>query len=174
MKAPKGKQGTKGTKQIMQENTDTLAFYRNMILGSAAVYFGVGMIFFTAFPMLDLTLVVLAGIVFAACYHFMSSMATPKLGSDGAILDEGCDLNIEGGIAEHVKDLVILTSGTVVLGTISSYFWLLWLLAPFRGAQMLWTNILGPWFFQEAPDAEPEERVLDKKQRKLERRMKYR
>lgn len=28
----------------------------------------------------------------------------------------------------HVKDLVILTSGTVVLGTISSYFWLLWLL----------------------------------------------
>lgn len=28
----------------------------------------------------------------------------------------------------HVKDLVILTSGTVVLGTISTYFWLIWLL----------------------------------------------
>ncbi|XP_042223971.1 transmembrane protein 208-like [Homarus americanus] len=169
----KGKPGTKGQKQIMQENTDTLNFYRNMILGAAGIYFGVGMICFKSFPPLDLTLLFFAGVVFTCCYRFMASMAKPKVAADGSILDEGCDLNIEGGIAEHVKDLVILTSGTVVLGTISSYFWLLWLLAPCRGAQMLWTNILGPWFFQEAPE-EPEEKVVDKKQRKMERRMKYR
>ena len=30
----------------------------------------------------------------------MSFMATPKMGSNGVIHDEGCDLNIEGGIAE--------------------------------------------------------------------------
>ncbi|XP_069179320.1 transmembrane protein 208 isoform X2 [Procambarus clarkii] len=169
----KGKQGTKGQKQIMQENTDTLNFYRNMILGTAGIYFGVGMLFFSSFPALDLTLLFMAGLVFTGCYRFMASMAKPKLSAEGSVLDEGCDLNIEGGIAEHVKDLVILTSGTVVLGTISTYFWLIWLLAPCRGAQMLWSNILGPWFFQEAPD-EPEERVVDKKQRKMERRMKYR
>ncbi|KAG0711107.1 Transmembrane protein 208 [Chionoecetes opilio] len=173
MGVQKGKQGTKGSKQIMQENTDTLVFYRNMILGTAAIYFATGFMFFTAFPAMDLTLMVVAGLVLAGCYHFMSSMATPKRNPDGSLIDEGCDLNIEGGIAEHVKDLVILTCGIVVLGTISSYFWLMWLLAPCRGAQMLWTNILSPWFFQEAPP-QPEERVLDKKQRKLERKMKYR
>ncbi|XP_063849809.1 transmembrane protein 208-like [Scylla paramamosain] len=173
MGVQKGKQGTKGTKQIMQENTDTLAFYRNMIFVSCGIYFGTGMIFFSGFPTMDLTLVVMVVMVLAGCYHFMSSMAKPKLAADGSVLDEGCDLNIEGGIAEHVKDLVILTSGTLVLATISSYFWLLWLLAPCRGAQMLWTNILGPWFFQEA-EPQPEERVVDKKQRKMERRNKYR
>lgn len=36
--APKGKQGTKGQKQILQENAETLAFYRNMILVSSGVY----------------------------------------------------------------------------------------------------------------------------------------
>lgn len=50
----KGKQGTKGQKQIMQENTDTLNFYRNMILGAASMYFVLGMIFFDSFPALDL------------------------------------------------------------------------------------------------------------------------
>jgi len=34
----KGKQGTKGAKQIVEENIATLAFYRYMIFGSAATY----------------------------------------------------------------------------------------------------------------------------------------
>ena len=42
----------------------------------------------------------LAAITFLCSCKFMSSMATPKLGSGGTIIDEGCDLNIEGGIAE--------------------------------------------------------------------------
>lgn len=173
MMASKGKQGTKGQKQILQENTDTLNFYRNMILGTAGIYFGVGMICFTEYPTFDVVMLVLAGLVFTACYKFMASMAKPKVAADGAILDEGCDLNIEGGLAEHVKDLIILTSGVVVISTISSYFWLFWLLAPFRGFQMAWTNFIGPWIFQEAPE-ESKEEVIDKKQRKLARRMKYR
>ena len=39
-------------------------------------------------------------IVLLASYQFMSSMAAPKKSENGAILSEGCDLNIEGGIAE--------------------------------------------------------------------------
>lgn len=31
----KGKQGTKGAKQIVEENKTTLAFYRNMAIGCA-------------------------------------------------------------------------------------------------------------------------------------------
>lgn len=42
----------------------------------------------------------ISAISFAASYKFMSSMANPKYGADGSITDEGCDLNIEGGIAE--------------------------------------------------------------------------
>lgn len=168
-----GKQGTKGQKQILQENTETLNFYRYMMLGAAGIYFIVGMIFFAEFPTLDLVLMGFAGVVWFACFRFMSSMATPKLAADGSILDEGCDLNMEGGLAEHVKDLIILTSAVVIFSTYSTYFWLLWLLAPIRGFQMAWTNFIGPWIFQEAPE-ESKEEMLDKKQQKLRRRMKYR
>ncbi|KAK3860864.1 hypothetical protein Pcinc_018194 [Petrolisthes cinctipes] len=174
MVVQRGKQGTKGQKQILQENKETLAFYRNMTLGAVGVYLGVGFIFFTAFPALDTTMLILASLVLGGCYRFMSSMATPKYGADGSMLDEGCDLNIEGGIAEHVKDLVILTSGTIVLSLYSSYFWLLLLLAPCRGGQMLWTNVLGPWFFQQDTSEMEEQMMMNKKQRKMERRMKYR
>lgn len=45
-------------------------------------------------------LIVLSAIVYFASYRFMASMASPKYGEDGSVLDEGCDLNIEGGIAE--------------------------------------------------------------------------
>ena len=51
-----GKQGTKGQKQILQENTDTLNFYRYMILGAAGIYFTIGMVFFVEFPTLDLVM----------------------------------------------------------------------------------------------------------------------
>jgi len=167
-----GKQATRGSKQIVKENEETLVFYRNMILGAAGIYFGIGIIFFNEFPKLDLFLATFAGLVFACCYRFMSSMSTTKLGADGSILDEGCDLNIEGGIAEHIKDLVILTSVCLVLSSYCTWLWLIWLLAPTRAFQMLWTNILGPWFFAPAPEDEKENQ-MDKKQMKRERRMKY-
>lgn len=43
---PKGKQGTKGAKQIVEENKGTLSFYRNMALGSAVASLLVNFIFF--------------------------------------------------------------------------------------------------------------------------------
>lgn len=39
--------------------------------------------------------------------------------------------------------------------------------APGRGFYILWVNILSPYFFQEAPPQE----VDEKKQKKLERKM---
>jgi len=38
----KGKQATKGAKQIVEENAATLSFYRNMMFGSYALYFTLG------------------------------------------------------------------------------------------------------------------------------------
>lgn len=70
----------------------------------------------------------------------------------------------------HVKDIIILTAGCQVLSSlISNYFWYLWLLAPARGGWILWKNILQPYFLQPNT-GEPE--VNEKKQKKLERKMK--
>lgn len=38
--------GTKGAKQIVEENKTTLSFYRNMIIGALGIYFTVMMLFF--------------------------------------------------------------------------------------------------------------------------------
>lgn len=46
MAAQKGKQGTKGAKQIVQENKETLKFYKIMATASAAVYILITLVFF--------------------------------------------------------------------------------------------------------------------------------
>lgn len=94
-----------------------------------------------------------------------------------------------------MKDLILLTAIVQSLSLISNYFWFFLLLvskallfvrqvgpitvrkllydkhgiilqAPGRAGYMLWVNILSPWIFAEAPE------VDDKKQKKMERRMK--
>lgn len=69
----------------------------------------------------------------------------------------------------HVKDLIILTAGTQLLALFSNYFWLLFLLAPIRAFMLLWGSVIKPWLGQKN-EQEPE--VDDKKQKKLEKRMK--
>lgn len=39
-------------------------------------------------------------IIMLGSYQFMVFMSKPKLADNGAILDSGSDLNMEGGIAE--------------------------------------------------------------------------
>ncbi|XP_015602516.1 transmembrane protein 208 isoform X2 [Cephus cinctus] len=164
------KVATKGAKQIVEENVSTLSFYRNMVFGAAGIYLTAMMVFFE-FTTLTITLTILSGIVYVASYQFMGYMAKAKYTESGQLLDSGVDLNLEGGVAEHVKDLIILTSGVQILSLISNYFWLLWLLVPLRGAWMLWSKLLSPWFFS-APPVQPE--IDEKKQRKLERKMAWR
>ncbi|XP_014209681.1 transmembrane protein 208 [Copidosoma floridanum] len=161
------KQATRGAKQIVEENASTLQFYRYMIFGAFVTYLVIMSILFE-FTTKTTLLTSLAGMVFTASYQFMSYMARAKYMESGQLLDSGVDLNMEGGIAEHVKDLIILTSGVLVLSLISNYFWFLWLLAPLRALWMLWVNIISPWIFAEPPA--PTEKD-EKKQRKLERKM---
>ena len=102
----------------------------------------------------------------------MSRLGSPTYSSsdmkDSNLLDAGLDLNMENGMAEHVKDLIILTAAVQVVALLSNYFWYLLLLVPLRGGQMLWSNVISPWIF--APP--PEENIDEKKQKKLERKMK--
>ncbi|XP_019697338.1 transmembrane protein 208 isoform X1 [Harpegnathos saltator] len=161
MTTKKGKVATKGAKQIVEENQSTLRFYTNMALCAMGIYFVVTVILFE-FTMLEITLTAFSGIIYASSCQFMHYMARATYSESGQLLDSGVDLNMEGGIAENVKDLIILTSGIQILSFVSNYFWLLWLLVPLRGGWMLWRQILSPWFFT-GPEELPE--VNEKKQR---------
>ncbi|KAK5874263.1 hypothetical protein PBY51_019228 [Eleginops maclovinus] len=165
--APKGKVGTKGKKQIYEENEETLRFYNRVILGANAIYAAVNLVAFSS-SFGTWLLLGFALAVYLGSYRSMYSMARPTFSEDGGLLDGGIDLNMEQGMAEHLKDVILLTAIVQVLSTLSSYFWYLWLLAPARAAHLLWVNFLGPWFMAENPSA-PEE-VNEKKQRRQERR----
>ncbi|WAR12389.1 TM208-like protein [Mya arenaria] len=121
-----------------------------------AIFYGAQIILFSdTFTTFYIVLSMLVLCVYGGCYKFMSSMA-----------GGGIDLNMEAGMAEHAKDVILLTAIVQILALISNYFWLLWLVAPGRAFYILWVNILSPWIFAEAPE------VDDKKQKKMERKMK--
>merc|ERR1740128_1094394 len=88
---------------------------------------------------------------------------------DSGATSPGGDLNMEGGLAEHLKDLIILTAGSQALSLLSTWLWLLLLLAPLRAFYMLWSSVIAPWIFQ--PGEEPDE-MSDKKKKKQDRQMK--
>ncbi|XP_066183769.1 transmembrane protein 208 isoform X2 [Sylvia atricapilla] len=147
--APKGKAGTKGKKQIFEENRETLRFYLRIILGASVAFF-------------------FSLVVYGTSYRSMNSMAKPSFTDDGSLADGGIDLNMEQGMAEHLKDVILLTAIVQVLSCFSLYVWYFWLLAPGRALYLLWVNILGPWFTAESSPAAQEPN--EKKQRRQERR----
>lgn len=167
--APKGKVGTKGKKQIYEENEATLKFYTRVILGANAIYIAINLlVFYSSSTVWTWLSLLFALAIYVGSYRSMATMAKAAFAEDGSLQDGGIDLNMEQGLAEHLKDVILLTAIVQVLSTISSYFWYLWLLAPARAIHLLWVNFLGPWFSAEGPSA-PEE-VNEKKQRRQERR----
>ncbi|XP_042293415.1 transmembrane protein 208 isoform X2 [Sceloporus undulatus] len=99
--APKGKVGTKGKKQIFEENKDTLKFYLRIILGANAIYGIVNLVvFYVSATVWTWIAFVFSLIVYGASYRSMSSMAKPSFADDGSLADGGIDLNMEQGMAE--------------------------------------------------------------------------
>lgn len=167
MAATKGKQATKGQKQIVEENKGTLKFYTIMaVLAELSYILLMVFVFWESYTALYWFLTALTVGVFVGSIQFMNYMARPTYSETGQLLDGGIDLNMESGIAEHLKDLIILTTGVQLLSLVSNYFWFLWLSAPGRAFYLLWVNILAPWIFQPAPE------VDEKKQKKMERKAK--
>ncbi|CAI9180133.1 unnamed protein product [Rangifer tarandus platyrhynchus] len=64
-------------------------------------------------------------------------MARAAFSEDGALVDGGMDLNMEQGMAEHLKDVILLTAIVQVLSCFSLYIWSFWLLAPGRALYLL-------------------------------------
>jgi len=168
MTVQKGKQGTKGQKQIVEENKGTLKFYSLLGTGCSAGHIGISFLFYwEQFTLLNWVMLGISIAIYLGCLQFMAHMAKAVYSETGQLVDGGIDLNMESGVSEHVKDLIILTGGCQLLSLVSTYFWLLLLLAPARALYMLWVNILAPWFFQSGPNEE----VDEKKRRKMERKM---
>ncbi|KAG9511409.1 Heparan-sulfate 6-O-sulfotransferase 1-A [Fragariocoptes setiger] len=162
-----GKQGTKGQKAIYDENLATIKFYTLTSAGACCLHIPLSILFFYDSSPLgswtSLIMTLLAISVYIGSIYMMHFMAKPVFApGTNTVVDGGIDLNMNSGFAEHLKDLLILTSFVQILSIFSNYFWLLWLIVPGRATQMLWSNIIAPWIFAPAPEVDKE--AADKKQ----------
>ncbi|XP_002736264.1 transmembrane protein 208-like [Saccoglossus kowalevskii] len=166
---PKGKVGTKCQKQIYEENKATLKFYRNIVLAANLIYIVVRMVWmWETFNTSCWVLFAFAIAIYVSCMAFMGYMAKSVFNSNGVLVDGGIDLNMESGIAEHIKDVLLVTVIVQVLSIFSNYFWILWFIVPGAALLYIWRNFLSPWLFAPAPE------IDEKKQKKMERKMKRR
>ena len=164
----KGKQATKGQKQIYEENKETVKFYSIMSISSIFAR----IIFVSTFSStLNLTLTVFAILIQGLALGSMYYMAKAILsGPSQVVVDGGIDLNQKGGFADYLKDLIITTTACTLLSIFSNAFWLLWLWLPAFFIYKIWTSVIAPWIFESAPEEAPPE-VAEKKRRKMERKM---
>lgn len=95
----KGKVGTRGTKQIVEENVTTLKFYRNMSLVACSAFLLITLLLKTLTGTL-ITMTIISFGIHLGAYQFMKMISRPQLSENGSIIDSGTDLNMEGGIAE--------------------------------------------------------------------------
>lgn len=117
---------TKGENQIIEDNAVTLEFYRNMGILSFTLYLIVTLVFYYEdITYISIACLFVSTIINVACYQLMYCVSWPSHDDRGKILDCGADLNIDGGYAEFVKDLIILTSITQAIALFSNYCWLL-------------------------------------------------
>jgi hypothetical protein len=157
-KTPKGKQGTRGEKQILEENVATIKFYFNIFAGSCLIYLALRFLLF--WESFTLKFIIFYGITSAfsgAAYFFINKAGKPIVDENGKILGAGSDLNMQGHISEYAKDIILFAAIIFVCTLISDYFWLLLLVAPMYAFFLIWKNFLGPWFFAPAPEKEDQQ-----------------
>ncbi|CAH0625373.1 unnamed protein product [Chrysodeixis includens] len=167
--APKRKFKAKGARQILLENAVTVNFYCNIALGATVFNTVIAVVCYKSYGVGQFCVHFLISLIYTACYRITKSISRPTYSKHTQLLDPGIDLNMEGGVGEHIKDIVIMTSITQLLATISNYFWFLLLLLPARALWLLCKSILRAWLFQGAPEHTEQD---EKKRKKMERKMK--
>lgn len=167
------KQGTKGAKQIVEENKSTLKFYLQMIVTAEVAYFAIKLtsifVFDSKLNSYQMLFVLLSIGAQIGSFKFLQIISKPNISENGSLIDSGTDLCMEGGLAEHVKDVIILCIAVQFLSLFSFYFWLGLLLIPARGFHLAWGTVIKPWLSSKT---EENDRVDEKKQKKIERRQK--
>ena len=167
----KGKTGTRGTKQILEENEQTVKFYFNVTSISQTIYLGIiYLLFWPSFTYSYMFLFALTSVISWLAYYFMKSMATPILDETSkSLIDPGSDLNMSGHISEYLKDIILFTAIVQMFTLLSNYFWYLLVIAPIYVFYLVWINFLGPWFFAPAPDSTDNENNKDNKKQQKEK-----
>lgn len=110
-------------------------------------------------------------------YQFMVYITKVTYDAKGAVTDCGFDLNMEGGTAEHAKDMVILISITFLLTSLTNWFYLLLLMIPARIFVGSWSTIIKPLLLGTSDEATAAEQTAEqekdeKRRARLERRSK--
>ena len=143
-----------------------------MILGANGIYFLMMTILGATYQTTEISMFFVVLAIYVGSFQFLFRLGSPKTSEPdgkGQLLDPGLDLNMESGMAEHVKDAIILTAFAQVASLITNYFWLLLFFAPIRLFWMAWKSVISPWLFAPPPE---EDEMDEKKQRKMERKMK--
>lgn len=160
-----GKQATRGEKQILLENEQTVKFYFNVFAISNGLYLLLRLVlFWSSFTTLYMSLYALTLVASGVGYYFVSYMGRPIRDETGVVIGAGSDLNMPGHVSEYAKDVILFAPIVYTLSLISDYFWLVLLVAPAYVFVLIWKNFLGPWFFAPAPET-PEDQPDNKKNR---------
>ena len=171
-KQAKGKQGTRGEKQILVENESTIKFYFNVFAISNGAYLLLRyLLFWQSFTTKFIFLYALTLVISAAAFYFINYIGRPMRDETGAVIGAGSDLNMPGHISEYAKDVILFAAIVHILTLVSDYFWLVLITVPVYVFYLLWKNFLGPWFFAPAPEQDPhQDQKKPKEKRKIIRR----
>jgi hypothetical protein len=74
----KGKELTRGSKQIAKENAETVHFYRNMILGANGAYLLLTALMGANYGTTEAVCFLLSFIIYMGCFQFMYRLGRPK------------------------------------------------------------------------------------------------
>ncbi|RNA10890.1 transmembrane protein -like [Brachionus plicatilis] len=170
-KTTKGKQGTRGTKQIIEENRQTVDFYFNVFTISNVAYLIIRyLLFWDTFSAKFILLYTLTAFTSLVAYYFISYVGKPILDEKGIAVDYSSDLNMSGHVSEYAKDVILFSVIQYILSLISNYFWFALIILPLYVFVKIWQNFLGPWFFEPAPEEEPQDQKKQKTKTKVIRR----
>lgn len=163
----------KGAKKRKEENEKHMAFLRNVILISNAIYavlrFGLR---FRSLWWFHGVMFLVTSVIYKLVYDQLASMAKPEIDeATGEILDGGFDMKT-GGLCSYMHDLLYITSFLQVASILSDKFWWFYLVIPGFGIYKVWPivyeNFLKP-APPEGPMDEKERKRLEKAERKANR-----
>lgn len=96
-KQTKGKQATRGEKQILEENKSTVNYYFLVLVISNVSYLVLRyLLFWQSFTTYYIVLYVITALVASLAYYFVSYMGRPIVDENGTIIGAGSDLNLPG------------------------------------------------------------------------------
>ncbi|CAJ0924380.1 unnamed protein product, partial [Mesorhabditis belari] len=170
MEKPKGKQGTKGQKEIYKENKTTIQGYGLAALISSGAYFLCGFFLWQVTQ----NEWVWWGVTFfmqLGALLMMKTMARASFDDRGHLVDAGLDLNDPQAFGEYCKDSIILATAVQALALYTAYAYLLLLAIPgYVGYKILFSFVI-PW--ATAPSATPEQGEMDDKKNRRREKIKF-